>query len=380
MKNFWRRKVVQTSAWALVCFALLWCLAPGAKAAGPRVTASIVTGQVTLNGQTMENETAQYPLLLYKNITYFPMTYHLCRFLGVTASWDSQTRTLSIDRSEERGNYVEEPGSKRQRGSVSASRVEYAVVVNGVPVDNSQETWPLINYNNITYFPLTWQFAVSSFGWDYAWDSQNGLRIDSTKKEYTPPSGMETGNKKLDAALEALRALYTAGGSFSGRLTDLSGAVEIPFTAASAVSYTAGSCVVTFTAEPFPFFSNGAGVSATYLKGELDSTPQISASGQGDRLQAEKAMEEFRKTELGYLSRCILDLQFTGRRAEKILAAQEVLDDSGAAGWDLTVAYESEGYTGYKARIVLDAEQKHVQSLSIQTENYEVRLWPVNGS
>lgn len=34
-------------------------------------------------------------------------------------------------------------------------------------------------YHNITYFPLTWAFAVDAFGWDYHWDAVDGLRINS---------------------------------------------------------------------------------------------------------------------------------------------------------------------------------------------------------
>lgn len=56
--------------------------------------ASVVTGKVTLNGQVIDNKTAKYPLLIYSNITYFPMTYHLSRFMGVSADWNNGSKTL----------------------------------------------------------------------------------------------------------------------------------------------------------------------------------------------------------------------------------------------------------------------------------------------
>ena len=87
---------------ALLCCVLLAGLSPAAAAA-ERLTASAASGPVTLNGCAVENRTAQYPLLLYSNITYFPMTYHLCRFLGLATDWDSDTRTLSITQTGERG-------------------------------------------------------------------------------------------------------------------------------------------------------------------------------------------------------------------------------------------------------------------------------------
>ncbi len=162
----------------LLCCLLLLGAAPTASAAG--MSATVATGPVVLNGQAVDNATAEYPLLVYKNITYFPMTYHLCRFLGLTTGWDSATKTFSITKTGETGQYVPDTGHSRKSGSVSVTRVAYPVVVNGTAVDNSKAEWPLLNYNNITYFPLTWAFAVDAFGWDYKWDAANGLRINST--------------------------------------------------------------------------------------------------------------------------------------------------------------------------------------------------------
>ena len=48
------------------------------------MSASVVTAKVTLNGQVIDNTSAKYPLLLYSNITYIPMTYHLSRFMGLS--------------------------------------------------------------------------------------------------------------------------------------------------------------------------------------------------------------------------------------------------------------------------------------------------------
>lgn len=62
------------------CIALAFSLLPQAEAA---MRADVVTGKVTLNGQVIDNKNAKYPLLSYSNITYFPMTYHLSRFMGV---------------------------------------------------------------------------------------------------------------------------------------------------------------------------------------------------------------------------------------------------------------------------------------------------------
>ncbi len=159
----------------LCCCLLLTGLVPTAYAAG--VTASVSTGAVTLNGVKIDNSKAQYPLLVYRDITYFPMTYYLCRFLGVTTRWDG--KTLYIDRTGDAGEYSAETAKTVQKGRVTAAEVEYPVVINGTAFDNSNTKWPLLSYKNVTYFPLTYALAAEELGWEYHWDAENGLRINS---------------------------------------------------------------------------------------------------------------------------------------------------------------------------------------------------------
>ena len=108
---------------------------------------------MVLNGCAVDNGTAQYPLLLYSNITYFPMTYHLCRFLGLETNWDNDTRTLSITQTGERGPYVPDTGYPRKSGKAAVTRADYPVEINGVYIDNSEAAYPLFNYGGVTYFP-----------------------------------------------------------------------------------------------------------------------------------------------------------------------------------------------------------------------------------
>ncbi len=55
------------------------------------------------------------------------------------------------------------------------------ITVNGKVIDNSKEEFPLLVFRDVTYFPLTWRFAVSEFGWDYRFNQQEGLVIDNDK-------------------------------------------------------------------------------------------------------------------------------------------------------------------------------------------------------
>jgi len=52
------------------------------------VTVTLPTFEVRLNGIQVNNNDRKYPLIVYNNITYFPMTYDDSRFLGLKTEWD----------------------------------------------------------------------------------------------------------------------------------------------------------------------------------------------------------------------------------------------------------------------------------------------------
>lgn len=88
-----KKRIIQSLLAIACCVTVALSAIPTAEAA---MRASVVTGKVTLNGQVIDNKTAKYPLLIYSNITYFPMTYHLSRFMGVSADWNNGSKTLDI--------------------------------------------------------------------------------------------------------------------------------------------------------------------------------------------------------------------------------------------------------------------------------------------
>ena len=61
-----------------------------AAEAAQNVDVKIPAFPVELNGTVYDNKHAQYPLLVYIDITYFPMTYYLTRELGLTTGWSAE--------------------------------------------------------------------------------------------------------------------------------------------------------------------------------------------------------------------------------------------------------------------------------------------------
>ena len=157
----------------VILFAL--CFTHEAQAASVSVTLPNFT--VELNGQSMDNRYSRYPLLVYKDITYFPMTYYDCKLLGLTATWTAE-QGLSIDKTP--GYFYEYMRDVLDSKNRSAQQAQIAVdkiTVNGKAIDNATEEYPLLVFRDITYFRLTWRFAVEEFGWAYHFEEKTGLVI-----------------------------------------------------------------------------------------------------------------------------------------------------------------------------------------------------------
>ena len=139
--------------------------------------ANIPSCSVTLSGQSVDNSFRQYPLLQYRDIVYFPMTYYDCRFLGVATKWNADTSTLEITKENISGAYRDYNWEWKNGKSNEISICNFNIVVNGKEIDNKNEEYPLITFRDVTYFPLTWRFAVDEFGWAYSYDDKNGLVV-----------------------------------------------------------------------------------------------------------------------------------------------------------------------------------------------------------
>jgi hypothetical protein len=153
----------------------------GTGAAPSQVRVSLPRFDVTLNGMQVNNEYRQYPLIVYKDITYFPMTYYDCRFLGVETTWDADSG-LGIEKTGITGAYRDYAGKAKNGNSYTAAIPAFDVTINGKRIDNTAEEYPLLLFRDVTYFPMTWRFCVDELGWEYHFDPSIGLVIQSSNK------------------------------------------------------------------------------------------------------------------------------------------------------------------------------------------------------
>jgi len=142
------------------------------------VDVTITDYDVRVNDTLILNEESQYPVITYKNITYFPMTSDYMSGMGLELKFSNENG-LKINVKDSVGEFDQSflNASNKLGSTVRASLVPFPIEVNGKKIDNRQEAYPVLLYKNITYFPMTWRFVVDEFGWKTLWSNETGLGI-----------------------------------------------------------------------------------------------------------------------------------------------------------------------------------------------------------
>jgi hypothetical protein len=182
--------IKKTSGIFVIILLCAFCLTEARAYAAQSVSVTIPSFQVYLNDNYVGNgESEPYPFLLYKDITYFPMTYYRCRLLNLISDWTKEEglvistgdpfewKQLGLD-----ADFLDQPNNRKQTAAI----VTDSVTVNGKAIDNAVEEYPLLLFRGITYFPLTWRFAVDEFGWNYSFGAEEGLSVRADNAFYQP--------------------------------------------------------------------------------------------------------------------------------------------------------------------------------------------------
>jgi len=128
----------------IVIIVIVSALVPAVTlAAGQNVQVTIPSFDVTLNDASVDSLNREYPLIVYKDITYFPMTYHDCRYLGLETAWSEQTG-LDITSTGITGPYNEQITKSKNSWNGTATICDFPVTLNGKVIWNEKEDYPLL--------------------------------------------------------------------------------------------------------------------------------------------------------------------------------------------------------------------------------------------
>lgn len=187
-------------------------------AAEKSVRASLPSFKVQINGTVINSKTAEYPLLVYKNITYMPMTHDYCNLLSLESGWTKETGlTVSLRKSTEIPTVIEHPSNSNNPTHLSAAVVSTPVTVNGKAIDNAKEPYPFLRYKDVTYFPLTYRFTNQEFNIYSNFTPEFGLGVYSENKffyQYNPKnSSLLYTDLRLSTILYSMTAINISDGT-----------------------------------------------------------------------------------------------------------------------------------------------------------------------
>ncbi|SDC93496.1 protein of unknown function [Paenibacillus sp. UNCCL117] len=173
--------LARTAALALSCAAALALTCPAGPATAAQSTELAVAlppFPVTVSTVATDQLNSEYPLLLYRDITYFPMTWNYATALGLSIAWNERDG-FSLRSGAACGPLKQ--NLAQAAGGVAyplyAIPVPFPVQVNGQQIIAQEEMYPPLLYRNIVYFPMTWKFTHDAFGWTTSWDAVRGLDI-----------------------------------------------------------------------------------------------------------------------------------------------------------------------------------------------------------
>ncbi len=155
-------------------------------ASAENVSVKIAPFYTEVNAGSVDNRYVEYPLVVYKDITYFPMTYDMCSMLGLSSSYteaEGLKITSGFPAGQMRSPYGESANNSLSK-SYSATIPTYSIYVNEKQIINSQEVYPLINFRGVTYFPMTYRFAHDEFGFYTYWSDSDYAFVLNSNPNY----------------------------------------------------------------------------------------------------------------------------------------------------------------------------------------------------
>ncbi|SDC46076.1 hypothetical protein SAMN02799630_00268 [Paenibacillus sp. UNCCL117] len=106
-----------------------------------------------------QNSTLKYPFFMYNDIIYAPLNYDMCSTLTIESNWSNEVG-LSLRKTDAKigqgVRFQRIEASSAQPANMYAHLPSFNIYVNDTWVDNGKEEYPFLVYNDVTYYPMTW--------------------------------------------------------------------------------------------------------------------------------------------------------------------------------------------------------------------------------
>ena len=139
------------------------------------------TFNIYVNEVKVENDYKKYPFIVYKGITYFPLTYDDAKFMGWNLKWIKKTRELHVVSTEQVNyqweEYKQVKGKTKNKKIMKAKTPEFKIKFGEKYLPKTIGKYPVLVYNHVTYIPLVYDYNYEDSCMSFVFSKEKGLEI-----------------------------------------------------------------------------------------------------------------------------------------------------------------------------------------------------------
>lgn len=191
----------------LCCLMLLVGCTSWSFAEEQKLDVSVYKQGLVLNGVKMNSSAMQYPLLLFRDVVYMPLSTEMGVKAGFKTVWNDDDKELDIVKSI--------PKTTPLSGAVYSHPDQVKAEVSGNIIELEDEklalgTYTPLSYQYVTYIPLSWDFTNNMMKWESAHHPYVGLIVQTDGKK-SVEDVLKDFNVKYYEALAAFMCSRNAG-------------------------------------------------------------------------------------------------------------------------------------------------------------------------
>lgn len=145
------------------------------------VDVHLPTFNIYVNEVKVENNYKKYPFIVYKGITYFPLTYDDSKFMGWNLNWIKKTKELHVVSTEQVNyqweEYKQVKGKTKNKKIMKAKTPEFKIKFGEKYLPKTIGKYPVLVYNHVTYIPLVYDYNYEDSCMSFVFSKEKGLEI-----------------------------------------------------------------------------------------------------------------------------------------------------------------------------------------------------------
>lgn len=145
------------------------------------VDVHLPTFDIYVNEVKVENDYKKYPFIVYRGITYFPLTYDDAKFMGWNLKWIKKTRELHVVSTEtvnyQWEEYKQVKGKTKNKKIMKAKTPAFKIKFGEKYLPKTIGKYPVLVYNHVTYIPLVYDYKYEDSCMSFVFSKEKGLEI-----------------------------------------------------------------------------------------------------------------------------------------------------------------------------------------------------------